>query len=60
MLAFPRFTYLNGLRSVVSASIAGSLLAAGGFWAVEDLLANGAEAGMIILTNSYTAATRCN
>ncbi|KZR64639.1 hypothetical protein [Prochlorococcus sp. MIT 1303] len=60
LLTFPRFTYLNGLRSVVTASIAGSLLAAGGFWAVEDLLPNGAEAGMILRTNSYTGATRCN
>ena len=60
LLTFPRFTYLNGLRSVVTASIAGSLLAAGGFWAVEDLLPNGAEAGMIFRTNSYTGTTRWN
>ena len=38
-------TFLNGLRSIATASIAGSLLAASSFFAVEALLPKEAMAG---------------
>jgi len=52
-------TFLNGLRSIATASIAGSLLAAGSFFAVEALLPNEAQAGTTCRHNDFLGTTTC-